>query len=269
MALVLVTGGTGTLGRLLVTRLDDAGHDVRILSRRPGPGPERPRRAGSTGPERALRAGSTGRLFQGDLRTGEGLDAAVAGVDVIAHCASSPLRQTDETDVEGTRRLIAAVTAQAGGALPHLVYVSIVGVDRNPFPYYRRKLQTERVVTESGLPWTILRATQFCELLDYTFTAMRVALFALGGVRFQLLDAGECATRMAELVDGPPAGRAADLGGPEVRTMADLARVYRRARGWRRPVVPVPAFGKSAAAFKGGANLCPDNAEGRTTWEQW
>ncbi len=81
MALVLVTGGTGTLGRLLVTRLDDADHDVRILSRRPGPGPERPLRAGSTGPERPLRAGSTGPgLFQGDLRTGEGLDAAVAGV---------------------------------------------------------------------------------------------------------------------------------------------------------------------------------------------
>jgi uncharacterized protein YbjT (DUF2867 family) len=244
---VLVTGGTGTLGRLLVPRLRDTGHDVRILSRRALPD-----------------------VVQGDLTTGAGLDTAVAGVDVIAHCASNPLRKTRQTDVEGTRRLVNAVHERGEGPLPHLVYVSIVGVDRNPFRYYRQKLATEHVVTESGLPWTIIRATQFHELLDYAFSRiMRGALFAVRGVRFQVIDADECAARMAELVGAPPAGRVPDIGGPEVRAMNDLARVYRSGRGWRRPVITLPVPGKSAAAFKAGTNLCPDNTYGRVTWEQW
>jgi uncharacterized protein YbjT (DUF2867 family) len=245
MSRVLVTGGTGGLGQHLVPRLRDSGHDVRILSRRSRPD-----------------------VIHGDLSTGEGLDEAVAGVDVIAHCASSPFRRTRQTDVEGTRRLVAAVSRRSG-PLPHLVYVSIVGVDRNPFPYYRQKLATEKVVVDSGLPFTILRATQFHELLDYAFSRMRPALIAFRGVRFQLLAAEECAARMAELVGDAPAGRVADLGGPEVRTMKDLAGVYRKTRRLRRPLLPIPVAGKIAKAFKDGANLAPDHANGTTTWEQW
>ncbi len=252
MALVLVTGGSGTLGRPLVARLLGAGHDVRVLSRQSSP---------------RLPEGAT--VVRGDLRSGEGLAAAVADVDVIAHCASSPFRHTRDTDVAGTRRLVAAATAAGSSALPHLVYISIVGVDRIPFAYYRQKYAAEQVVTESGLPWTIFRATQFHELLDYMFSRMRIALFALGGLRFQVLDAGECAARLAEIVGQPPAGRVADMGGPEARTMADLARTYRRARRWRRPVLTIPVPGKAAGAVKAGHNLAPDYADGTITWEQW
>lgn len=251
MALVLVTGGTGTLGRALVPLLLDAGHSVRILSRQTAP---------------SLPTGTAAVV--GDLRTGDGLANALRDVDVIAHCASSPFRKTHQTDVEGTRRLAAAASAGTG-ALPHLVYVSIVGVDRIPLSYYRQKFAAEKVVTESGLPWTILRATQFHQLLDYMFSRMPVALFAFRGVRFQVLDAAECATRMAGLVGAPPAGRVADMGGPAARPMVELAREYRRARGWRRPVIAVPAPGKAGRAFKAGDNLAPDHPDGTVTWEQW
>jgi uncharacterized protein YbjT (DUF2867 family) len=243
VALVLVTGGTGTLGTKLVPRLQADGHTVRILSRRPG--------------------GSG--VVQGDLRTGAGLSAAVDGVDVIAHCASSPFRHTKDTDVDGTRRLVEAI----GPARPHLVYVSIVGVDRIPFGYYRQKFATEQVIAESDVPWTILRATQFPELLDDAFSRMKGALVAMRGIRFQLLAADECAARLAALVDGAPAGRVDDMGGPEVRSMADLARGYRRVRGWRRPILPLPAPGKAGRAFKAGYNLAPDHTDGTLTWEQW
>jgi uncharacterized protein YbjT (DUF2867 family) len=245
MALVLVTGGTGTLGKHLVRRLKDGGHQTRILSRQARPD-----------------------VVQGDLTTGAGLDAAVDGVDVIAHCASSPFRRTQQTDVEGTRRLVEAA-ARRPGSPPHLVYVSIVGVDRIPFAYYKAKYATEQVVTSSDLPWTILRGTQFHELLAYSFSRMKGALFAMRGVRFQLLAADECAARMATLVGGAPTGRIDDMGGPEERGMADLARAYKKARGWRRPVIEVPVPGKAAAAFKAGANLCADHADGIETWEQW
>ena len=245
MALVLVTGGTGTLGRQLVPLLTNAGHTIRILSRQ-----------------------TRSDVIRGDLTTGDGVDEAVDGVEVIAHCATSPFRRTRQTDVEGTRRLVAGVERQRG-ALPHLVYTSIVGIDGNPYPYYRQKVAAEKVVAESGLPFTIVRATQFHELFDQIFMRMRGALITFRGVRFQPIDGADVAARVAELVGSPPAGRVADLGGPEVRTMKDLARVYRTARGWRRPVVSVPIAGKIARAFKAGANLAPDHADGTTTWEQW
>ncbi|HZN15888.1 MAG TPA: SDR family oxidoreductase [Acidimicrobiales bacterium] len=245
MGLVLVTGGTGSLGSKLVPRLAADGHRVRILSRRPG----------------------GADVVQGDLRTGAGLEAAVDGVDVIAHCASSPFRHTKDTDVEGTRRLLQAV--RAGGGRPHLVYVSIVGVDRIPFGYYQQKFATEQVIEAGDVPWTILRAVQFHELLDYAFSRMKGALIALRGVRFQLLAADECAARLASLVNGPASGRVPDMGGPEARSMIDLARVYRRTRGWRRPVLQLPAPGKAGRAFKAGDNLAPDHPDGTITWEQW
>ena len=136
---ILVTGGTGSLGRRVVDRLRSAGRDVRVLSRSGRPG-----------------------TVRADLLTGEGLDGVVEGIDAIVHCASSPTK-TRQTDVEGTERLLRAA-GRAG--VSHFVFISIVGVDRNPyFPYYRMKLEVERVIESSPVPWTILRATQFHEFV--------------------------------------------------------------------------------------------------------
>lgn len=150
MSSILVTGGTGAVGREVVTRLLTAGHDVRVLSRRAAgqvPG------AGALG---------DADWFTGDLRSGAGLDEAAAGAEVIVHCASDFRRPG--RDLGATRNLIGA--AKRHGA-PHLVYVSIVGVDRIPLGYYRTKLQAEHLTKGSGLPWTILRATQFHDLILY------------------------------------------------------------------------------------------------------
>ena len=93
-------------------------------------------------------------------RSGDGLAAAVAGVGVIVHCASDPLRP--RVDIEGTGNLLQA--ARTAGT-SHLVHPSIVGIDRVPYRYYQAKLQAERLLQASGLPWTILRATQFHQLV--------------------------------------------------------------------------------------------------------
>jgi uncharacterized protein YbjT (DUF2867 family) len=137
---ILVTGGTGTLGTHVVRRLIDQGCQVRVLSRR-----ERP---GSDGVE----------CMVGDLAKGSGVDEAVACVDVIIHCASA-----STGDAEATWNLVKAATAQA--TPPHLVYVSIVGVNGIPFGYFQTKLAAEKVVAESSLPWTIQRATQFYDFI--------------------------------------------------------------------------------------------------------
>lgn len=247
MSAILVTGGTGTLGRALVPPLTATGHQVRVLSRRPQPAGAEP-----------------GSWATGDLRRAEGLAAAVAGMDVIVHCATA----LNGGDTATTRNLISAAR---GADSPHLVYISIVGIDRVPFAYYRAKLATERLIEDSGLPWTILRATQFHDLILRLFTAQaRLPLLLVpAGFRFQPVEVSEVAARLAELAAGPPAGRVPDLGGPQVRPVGDLARSYLRSTGRRRALLPVPVPGAAAAAFRHGGHLAPDHATGRVTFEQF
>lgn len=242
---ILVTGGTGVLGRQVVERLRSSGEEVRVLSRGGRPG-----------------------TVRGDLANGEGLGAAVDGVETIVHCASS-LSKSRQSDVEGTGRLL-RVARRAG--VSHVVYVSIVGVDRNPyFPYYRTKLETERVVRQSTAPWTILRATQF-----HDFVLRLIQTFERGsfvpvpkGVILQPIDTGEVADHLIELSHGDPAGHAPDIGGPEVRTFADLARAYLGVSGEEKRVIEMPLPGKAARAFREGAQTCPDQTYGERTWEEF
>jgi uncharacterized protein YbjT (DUF2867 family) len=242
---LLVTGGTGTLGSRVVARLRGAGRNVRILSRSGRPD-----------------------TITGDLITGEGLEAAVEGIKIIVHCASSPIK-TRQVDVKGTERLL-QVANRAG--VSHLVFISIVGVDRNPyFPYYRKKLETERIVEQSSVPWTILRATQFHEfvLRQIRFLELGPVALAPKGFLLQPIDAGDVADRMVELALSEPAGRAPDVGGPEVRTFSGLARAYQKAARRHRRLVEVPIPGKTARAFRGGAQTCPERRYGTITWEEF
>ncbi|NSC22554.1 SDR family oxidoreductase [Streptomyces albus subsp. chlorinus] len=244
---VLVTGGTGTLGRPLVDRLLADGVPVRVMSRRPRP-------AGD---------GRECEWAVCDLTDGTGLAAAVSGVRAIAHCATDPWRE-----VRVLTRL-ARAARRAGSA--HLVYISIVGVDRVPFPYYKAKHAAERALEASGVPWTVLRATQFHDLVAGLTTAQRrmPAVLVPSGFRFQPVEAAEVAARLAELVQGPPAGRVPDMGGPEVRTAREWAELTLRATGRTGRVVGLPLPGRTARAFRQGGNLAPGHATGTGTFEEF
>jgi uncharacterized protein YbjT (DUF2867 family) len=247
---ILVTGGSGTLGREVVDRLLAGGHPVRVLSRRPRP-------AGTP---------ATVDWVTGELGSGRGLAAAVADVAVIVHCASNPLRP--RVDIDGTRNLVEA--ARAAG-IWHLVAISIVGIDRVPYRYYQAKLTAERLIQASGLPWTILRATQFHQLVLLVARGLaRLPLVPVpAATSFQPIDAAEVADRLAALATGPPAGRVPDMGGPQVRIAADLLRTYLRTAGRPRPVLPVHLPGAVFAGYRQGGHLAPDHAVGRRTWEQF
>jgi uncharacterized protein YbjT (DUF2867 family) len=214
------------------------------------------------------RSGRAGTV-RGDLLTGEGLEQAVRGVDTIVHCASSP-RKTRQIDVEGTDRLL-RVAGRTG--VSHVVYISIVGVDRNPyFPYYRMKLDTERVVERSTVPWTILRATQFHDFVLRILQLLErlpALMLIPKGFLLQPIDTGEAAGRLVEFALSGPAGRAPDIGGPEVRTFMELADAYLEATGRQRRLVEIPLPGKAARAFREGAQLCPDRAYGKIRWEEF
>ena len=249
---MLVTGGTGTLGRLLVPLLRDAGCDVRVLSRH-------------------AHAATAGIEFvTGDLARDQGIDAAVKGTEIIVHCGGSA-----KGDQDKTRNLVRAASK---ARISHLVYISVVGADRIPvvsgvnramFGYFGAKLAAEHVVANSGLPWTTLRATQFHDAFLIMGKQMAKMPFVpvFAGVRFQPIDAGEVAARLVELALGQPAGLVPEMAGPRVYPMADLLHGYLAARGKHRPIMPMRLPGKAARAVRAGANLSPNRAVGRLTWE--
>jgi uncharacterized protein YbjT (DUF2867 family) len=253
---ILVTGGTGTLGRNVVRRLRDADRQVRVLGRR------------------IYESGDDGVEFMiGDLATGEGIEAAVDGAETIVHLAGSAKGD------EGKARNLVRAASQAG--TQHLVYISVVGaeripvvsgVDRNMFGYFASKLAAEKVVADSGLPFTTLRATQFHDLMLMVAQALaKLPVVPIpAGFRIQPVDADEVAARLVELALGEPAGIVPDMGGPRVYDAAELLRGYLRvSERRRRPIVPVWLPGKAARAFRSGANLAPGRAVGRRTWEEF
>lgn len=235
---ILVTGGTGTLGSRVVDRLRSQGHTVRVLSRSGKPG-----------------------VVTGDLVKDVGLVAAVAGADVIVHCA------TGMSDERATRNL---VSAAALSGVPHIVYISIVGVDRIPVPYYRQKLRAEAVIAESGLPFTILRATQFHSLVVGLFRAQsRMPVLVVPAVAVQPIDVGEVADAVVGRAIGEPAGRVPDLGGPEIRQAGEFAAAWQRARGRNRRQVSLRLPGATFRALRSGYNVTHGLPTGTVTFEEY
>lgn len=247
MPKVLVTGGTGVLGRELVPVLARAGADVRVLTRRPY-------------------SVSEAETVSGDIETGVGLADAVRGVDAIVHCATN--NRNWDADVSGTGNLLDAAKA---ANKPHFVYISIVGVDRIPFGYYRAKLASETLVRDSGLPWTLQRATQFHDLvLQYLALAGRPPLMIVPkDMSVQPVETRDVAERLSALTLGEPAGRAPDFGGPQVSSLESLARSYLDAAQLERRILSVPIPGRTARGFRAGWHLLRDGQTGARTFEDF
>jgi len=234
----LVTGATGTLGVPTTAQLRAAGHDVRALSRRTGPG-----------------------LVTGDLLSGEGLAAAMDGVGTVVHLA------TGKDDVRAARSVLDA--ARLAG-VEHLVLISIVGIDEIPLGYYEKKRAVERLVSESGMPHTILRATQFHSFVERLFTAQRrLPVVVAPAFYLQPIDVEEVAGRLVELAGAAPAGRVADIGGPGRHSGPELAAAWAGARGIRRPIVPLRLPGKTFSGYRAGHQLVDGPAYGTVTFEKY
>jgi uncharacterized protein YbjT (DUF2867 family) len=247
---ILVTGGTGTLGGHVVPLLREAGRTVRVLSR------HGVRHGGE--PEEGV------EYVTADLLGGEGIEAALVGVETVLHLAGGP-----KGDDRATQNL---VRAAAGAGVKHLVYISVIGADTMPIGWFRTKLAAERAVAESGVGWTTLRAAQFHELvLDTVGKMTKLPVVPCpGGLRFQPVDSREVAARLVELTLGEPAGLVPDLAGPTVYDMADLARGYLRAQGRRRPLLPVRMPGKVGRAYRAADNLAVEGIlQGERTWEDF
>ena len=238
MTTVLVTGATGTLGTPTTAKLKAAGHDVRALSRKSGPG-----------------------LTIGDLLSGRGVAQASAGVDVIVHLA------TGARDVDQAKASIDAARA-AGTA--HFVLMSIVGIEHIPLGYYKGKVEIEKYLVASGVPCTIQRATQFHQFVEGLFLGQKFSpIIFTPRFSFQPISTGDVASRLVQLVEAKPAGRVDDIGGPEQRTSRELAKLWKVASGSRKAILDLPLPGKTAAGFAAGHNLVFGTPYGLQTFTQY
>jgi uncharacterized protein YbjT (DUF2867 family) len=253
MSRILITGGNGMLGRALTTLLIEAGYTVRVSSRNP----------------RAANAKPGVEWAQAALETGEGFAEALAGVDIIIHCATGGYTKAKQVDVEGTRRLL-ALAKQTG--IKHFMYISIIGVDKIPNSYLQAKYDVEQLVAASGVPYTILRAAQFygefIAALLKMFTKPPIGLIPKG-FSYQPVDIGDVAERMVELVKAGPSGRVPDIAGPRTYELVDLARTWLQAQGKRKPLFQIPVPGQFGAAMRAGYSTAPDKAGNGLTWEDW
>ena len=248
---ILVTGGTGGLGRLFVRSALTAGHKVRVMSRRPRPDSASP----------------TFEWSQADVVTGVGLAEAVADVDTILHCASSP--REEAVDVTGTENLVnAAKSAQ----IRHLIYISIVGIDVIPLGYYQRKCAAERIVESDDMPFSILRTTQFHSLVNSMIAAAARFPFVVPlptDFKFQSVAAAEVADRLVVCLKEGPKGRLADFGGPETLSLGEMAKTWMEVRQARKRLVRLPIPGTIAAGFRAGRNTTSEGFRGKITWRDW
>lgn len=237
MSTILVTGGTGQLGTPTVAALVERGHDVRVLSRKPGQGHR-----------------------VGDLATGAGLTEALDGIDTVVHLAT-----TNRKDIGQTRNLLAAAK-QSG--VTHLVFISIVGIDKVGYPLYRDKLLSEEAIRDSGVPWTILRATQFHSFPSMLFR-LRLPFIPVLPAPVQTIATQEVAVRLAELASGPAQGRVTDIGGPEIRSVRELAEEWNRAHGTHRPIWTLHLPGRTMKQYRAGGHLAGLPGYGTTTFAEY
>lgn len=240
---IAVAGGTGTVGRHVVSIAKDRGHSVVVLSRSEGV----------------------------DLVTGHGLGEALQGVDTVIDVAS-----IQTLSGKASVDFFTAITGnllKAGKAagIQHYVALSIVGADKAAVGYYAGKMAQEGMVRNGDVPWTILRATQFHEFASQILERSSVGPLAfVPRMTTQPVAAREVAAALVDAAEAGPQGRVADLGGPRVEQLVDMVRAYARKTRQRKLVLGFTAPGPLWKAMRSGDLIqAADAAVGRQTFDEW
>lgn len=240
---IAVAGATGNIGALTVDALKRGSHEVVRISRSLGV----------------------------DLITGDGLDAALTDVEAVVDATSYTGADRDAAQAyfgTATQNLLAA---EERAGVRHHVLLSIVGVDRVVGnAHYAGKREQERLVAEGGVPWTIVRATQFH---DFAATVVgwteRDGVATIPPLLVQPIAPEDVADILAEIATGAPRGRYRDVAGPEPQDLVDMARRTNDVRG--HAVKLVPSWSSVLGAETAGDVLLPgeDARVAPTTFDDW
>jgi len=256
---ILVTGGTGHLGRDIVGQLLARGKRVRVLARLPGGDPRV-------------------EWARGDLSTGAGLREALDGVTTVINAATfSPIAQRgrirlvdffttpSDVDVDGTSRLVQECRK---AKVQHFLHVSIVGLsEAASLPYNKVKLQGETLVRQSDLPWSVVRAGPFYYLLARLLAGMRwMPWWIMPNAVMDAVDTADVASYLIECIDDGRRGLRDEIGGPSALPFSELARQYLQARRLNRRVIGFDVAPRTAARL-GFAEA--HGRKGAVEWREW
>ncbi len=241
--LIAVAGGTGLMGQLVTEEAGRRGHSVSVLAR------------------------STGI----DLMTGEGVTAALSGVEAVVDVTNVTTQsaKTSTTFFEGVTRTLLAAESEA--RIERHVALSIVGVDRAPYAYYAGKRAQELAIEAGAVPWTVLRATQFHEFAGQLHAFAKIGpLHVAPKMRTQPVAAREIAVRLVDLAESPALNGYLEIAGPREESLVDMVRAWARAEGLRGWIPGVPLPGRFGRAQRDGTLLPTAGAEiGTETFAQW
>ncbi|MBL0739524.1 NmrA family NAD(P)-binding protein [Flavobacterium sp. GN10] len=251
---ILVTGGNGHLGKYIVNALLEKGFKTAVLT---------------TQTNNSVQ--NNIEFFTGDLFENHGLKEATAGAEVVIHCASNP-RNFQQIDIEGTKNLLQAIDRNS---IKHFIYISIVGIDKSDYPYYQGKLEVENIIANSGVPFTILRTTQFHDFVLNMIKALESqsaefdSITIPSGLRFQSVAVQEVAALLASLVFEFPKGLMRDFGGPEVLHLEEMIQTYFEVIQNNKNLTLNKPEDIRHKLFTTGINLCPENNGGKQTWKEY
>lgn len=248
----LVTGGTGQLGRMLLKRMARNNFQIDALTRSP-----------------IIDSTINIRYIQADLTQYETLKAFATDYDVIVHSASNS-KDSDAVDVEGTLNLLNVIK---GKNVKNFVYISIVGVDKSTYTYYQNKLKAEQLIIGSGIPFTILRVTQFHDFLysrvlnvgDRETEVVTIP----SGLQFQSIDITDVCENILGLIHRGPSNTILHLGGPEVLTMQEIVQAYQDIIKSDKEIKMTSDLNGFQNLFSTGINLSPEHKLGRITWKDY
>jgi len=246
---IAVVGGTGMVGKDVVRVLAKDGHEVRILTRNP--------------PDE-LAPGTTHHPI--DLKTREGLDSALEGVETVVDVANEQ-KAAQQVLVEGTADLLNRCQA---ASINHYVGISILGCEKLSFKYYAAKTAQEEVIRSAPIGWSLLKASQFHELLDMAFTAAaRFRLSPVASIPLQTIAASVVAEKLAAMALTEPTRTTETIAGPQVETLRTMSKTWRRAKGKSVLSLPVWVPGKAGSELRSGGLTDPGSTTPGPTFEEW
>lgn len=246
---VLVTGGTGLLGKEVVDQLLSINYGVTVLSSK-----------------KIATVPAGVQLVKGDLASNRGLQEATENADIIIHCASNP-KDTQSVDIKGTQNLLNAVNKDK---TLHFIYISIINVDKSNYAYYQTKIRVEQMIAASGIPFSVLRTTQFHNYvlsILKTFDKKNGTLAIPDGMHFQSIEVKEAATLLVDLAQREPVGLVRGVGGPELLKFEEMVKTYLHVLSRTDELKVRPLQSEEYDRYRSENNTWPTNSYGRVTWE--